>query len=130
MPTEIEFDFIKSNLFRVIRSDGIIGGLTPVGAIMIGMYSERQPFPTKMVHTVEAGRLGPEQMDKREARKAIVREIEVAAIMDIAQAIVLRKWLDEKIEQYQQLIGPLPTIPVSAKVNIGSIKGNGKEGKR
>jgi len=97
---------------------------------MIGMYSERQPFPTKMVHTVEAGRLGPEQMDKREARKAIVREIEVAAIMDIAQAIVLRKWLDEKIEQYQQLIGPLPTIPVSAKVNIGSIKGNGKEGKR
>src|SRR5580658_6057944 len=93
MPKEIEFDFNKSNFFRVVRSDGIIGGLTPGGAIHMGVYSERRAFPTKMIHSVEGGQLGPEQMNKRQGRKAIVRELEVGITMEVAQAVVLRNWL-------------------------------------
>jgi hypothetical protein len=108
VPKEIEFDFIKSNFFRVIRSDGAFGGLAPNGSVHMGIYSERQPIPTKMVHKVEAGKLGAEMRERRQGRKAIVREVEADIVMDIQQAIILRDWLGEKIKQYEELIGPIP----------------------
>jgi hypothetical protein len=114
--TEIEFDFIKSNFFRVVRADGAFGGLSPTGAIHMAIYSERQPLPQKIVHRIEDGTLGPEMADRRQGRKAIVREVEVDVVLEIAQAIVLRTWLEDKINQYQQLIGPLPVIPSTTKV--------------
>ena len=67
-PKEIEFDFIKSNLFRVIRGDGAFGGIAPGGAIHMSIYSERHPIPTKTVHKLEGGQLGPELRDRREGR--------------------------------------------------------------
>jgi hypothetical protein len=120
LPKEIEFDFIKSNLFRVIRADGAFGGLAPNGVVHMALYSERQPIPTKVVHTVISNtQLGPEIQEKRQGRKAIVREVEVDVTMDVGQAIVLRDWLTDKINQYQQIAGPTPDT-----------KTNGKGGKR
>ena len=31
IPSEVEFDFIKSNFFRVIKADGAFGGVAPNG---------------------------------------------------------------------------------------------------
>jgi hypothetical protein len=106
---ELEFDFIKSNFFRVIKADGAFGGLTGNGSLHMALYSERNAIPTKTVHKVMAGGLGPEIREKREGRKAVVREVEIDVTMDIGVAIVLRNWLDEKITQFQKLIGPIPT---------------------
>ncbi len=102
---EIEFDFIKSNLFRVVRADGAFGGVAPSGAIHMAIYSERQAIPTKVVHKIEGGRIGPEIPDKREGRAAIVREVEVDVVLEIQQATVLRDWLTDKINQYHTLVG-------------------------
>jgi hypothetical protein len=115
-PTELEFDFIKSNFFRVVRADGAFGGLAPGGAIHMSIYSERQPLPQKIVHKIESGTLGPEMLERRQGRKAIVREVEVDIVLEITQAIALRQWLDGQINQYQQLLGPLPVIPPAPKV--------------
>src|SRR5205807_2031151 len=101
-------DFIKSNFFRVIKADGAFGGLTGNGSLHMALYSERSSIPTKLVHRVVDGQLGPEIREKRKGRKAIVREVEVDVTMDIAQAVLLRNWLDEKIAQFQQVVGPLP----------------------
>jgi hypothetical protein len=136
-PKEIGFDFIKSNFFRVIHADGAFGGLTPNGNIHMGIYSERMPFPQKIVHSLESApagqqKLGPEIMDRREGRKAAIRELEVGIVLNIAQAIVLRKWIDDRIKQYQQLIGPLPatedTVPAKEdmKTQDGGAKTNGR----
>ena len=110
---EIAFDFIKSNYFRVIRADGAFGGIAPNGSIHMGLYSERHPIPTKIVHGVvkdaeSHSLLGAEITSKREVRKSIVREMEVDAVMDITQALALRQWLDDRINQYQQIVGALP----------------------
>ena len=121
---EVEFDFIKSNFFRVIKADGAFGGLAPNGTFHMALYSERVAIPTKIFHEVEAGGLGPEIREKRQVRKAIVRELEVDVAMDIAQVIVLRNWLNEKIAQFQQIIGPLPESAPSDK------KSNGKGPKK
>jgi len=100
---EIEFDFIKSNFFRVIRADGAFGGIAPGGAIHMAIYSERQAIPTKTVHSLEGQQLGPEILKKREGRSAIVREVEIDVVLELPQAIVFRQWLDEKITQLQQI---------------------------
>ncbi len=129
MPKEIEFDYIKSNFFRVIRADGAFGGLAPNGAIHMGIYSERQPIPQKVVHAVQDGQLGPELLDKRQGRKAVIREMEVDVVLDIGQAIGLRQWLDDKIDQYKRHVGSLPTIPDmgAAKMNISDSDGEDKK---
>lgn len=116
IPTEIEFDFIKSNFYRVVKADGVFGGLSPNGSFHLGIYSERTPYPQKMFHKVEGGGIGPEEIRKRIGRKGILREMEVGISMDVAQAMVLRTWLDEKIKQYEQFVGPLPVIPAAPKV--------------
>jgi hypothetical protein len=137
IPTELEFDFIKSNLFRVVRADGFFGGLTPTGGnVHVGVYSERHPYPQKIFHKVKAGELGPEEVDKRQVRKGIVREIEVGITMDIAQVIVLRNWLNDRLSQYEQLVGPLPVLPNPPKVTRPKVtlvtrpKGDNGKGKK
>ena len=37
--------------------------------------------------------------------------------LDIQQAVVLRNWLTEKIEQYQKVVGPLPQQESPPKTN-------------
>ena len=54
LPKELEFDFIKSNFFRVIKADGAFGGISPNGSIHMALYSERSAIPTKTFHSLEA----------------------------------------------------------------------------
>jgi hypothetical protein len=130
VPTEIEFDFIKSNFFRVIRADGFFGGLTPYGGnVHVGVFSERLPYPQKIFHTASGATLGSELVEKRKVRPGIVRELEIGITMDIAQTITLRNWLNERLEQYEQLIGPLPMptkVPDTASKTTKSNGGNKK----
>jgi hypothetical protein len=37
-------------------------------------------------------------------------------VLEINAAMVLRKWLDDRIEQYQALIGPLPPLPPQGEI--------------
>ncbi|WFU68584.1 hypothetical protein [Bradyrhizobium sp. CB2312] len=122
VPSQVKIDFIKSNFYRVVRGDGVFGGLNPNGTIHLGVYSERVPYPQQILHDVENGQLQPEDVSRRVGRGAnVLREMEVGISMDVAQAIVLRNWLDEKLLLYQQLVGPLPEIPEAPTVNAGPV---------
>ena len=102
---EIEFDYIKSNFFRVIHVDGAVGGLAPSGNIHLALYSERRAIPTKTIHPIEGDTLGPEILEKREERKGLVREVEVDVVLSVDQARALRTWLTNKIESLESLTG-------------------------
>ena len=95
----IRFEFIKSNLFRVIHADGAFGGLTPRLGIFINFYSERPPIPKVLVHRVSetSGVLGEEIREKRESKTGIVRESEVGVCVDVEVAKSLVVWLQDKI---------------------------------
>ena len=86
-PTEVSFDYIKSNIFRVIHADGAFGGLAPNGNIHMALYNERQAIPTQMVYALEGIGLGPEIKGKRKGRGGLVREVEVDVIMSLARRI-------------------------------------------
>jgi hypothetical protein len=97
------FDYIKSNCFRVIRVDGAHGSPTPkADGIQIALFSERNPIPQREEYRLtEKGGLG-ERIDIR-TRGAVVREVEVEAILSIEMAKQLEKWLHDKIKQVQRL---------------------------
>jgi hypothetical protein len=101
MPEEtptIQFNYIKSNFFRVAHVDGVLGNITPAGLIFISFYNERAAIPQSMVHAItEAGQVGDECKEKRVTKEGIVREIELGAVMSIETATSFMKWLEEKI---------------------------------
>jgi hypothetical protein len=107
-PREIEFDLIKSSLFRVIHADGAIGGASPQGNIHMALYNERRAIPTKIVHAVEDSKLGPEITSKRQGRSGMVREVEVDVVLGLEEARALQTWLADKISQIEKLIEQQP----------------------
>ncbi len=97
--SEVKFDFIKSQYFRVIHADGAIGGVTPAGLIHFALYSERAAIPRQITHLLNPDKtLGERVFEETVAREAIVREMDVDVILSIAFAENLRKWLGEKIK--------------------------------
>ena len=98
----VNFDYIKSQHFRVIHMDGAIGGLTPNGHIHMSLYSERPAIPRRIVHSLEGNRLGDEIQSERITRDAIVREMDVDVQMTINAAIALRDWLDRQIQEHDR----------------------------
>ena len=115
-PTEVTFDYIKSNFFRVIHADGAFGGLAPNGNIHMALYNERQAIPKQMAYTLDGVRLGPEIKEKRQGREGLVREVEVDVILSLEQARSLGTWLTDKVEALEDLGNLLVTAqPVPAK---------------
>ena len=98
----VNFDYVKGQYFRVIHTDGAIGGVTPRGLIHMSLYSERHPIPRRTVHAIEEGKLADEIMHERTVRDAIVRELDVDVIMTIDAAESLSNWLREKVETAKQ----------------------------
>jgi len=96
IPDSLTFDYIKSNLFRVIRVDGAHGGITPKGAIQIALYSERHAIPQQEIYNIKStGELG--KIKSTTTRGTIVREVEIEALMEPEVAKALRSWLDDRI---------------------------------
>jgi hypothetical protein len=106
-PPMVRFHYIKSNAYRVVHADGIIGGPTPSGLIHASFFSERLPIPTvvdQAVTDIGGGRgvLGNEIA--REGKNGLVREVEVGVAMTLDMAKRLHTWLGKNIEQLEAAI--------------------------
>ena len=99
---KINFDYIKSNQFRVIRVDGAHGGIAPNGhTIQMALFSERAPIPKRETYKLEQGKLG--ERTAVEQRDAVIREVEIEALMDLNTAKRIVNWLQDKIDVAEQL---------------------------
>jgi hypothetical protein len=100
----LHFDYIKSNLFRVVHIDGVWGGLTTRGLVNIALYCERPPIPKQTTHEFAPDGSLFEVEELREVRNAAaIREIEVSATMEPAIAEQLRDLLIAAINELQSL---------------------------
>jgi len=99
---KINFDYIKSNQFRVVRVDGAHGGIAPNGhTIQMALFSERAPIPKRETYKLEQGKLG--ERTAVEQRDAVIREVEIEALMDLDTAKRIVNWLQDKIDVAEQL---------------------------
>jgi hypothetical protein len=104
-PSEVQFHLIKSNCFRVIYADGVLGGMAPNLNLQMSLYNTRAALPQLMINTVNPdGTLGEERVKERVGRDGFVREVEAEVIMDLDFAQALHKWLGEKIEIMQKAL--------------------------
>ncbi|MCI0553464.1 MAG: hypothetical protein L0287_21155 [Anaerolineae bacterium] len=114
--SEIEFQFEKSNLFRVIHVDGVFGGISPGSKLLhMAVYNERQPIPKVVTHRLDKGTVGQEILEKREGRHGLFREIEADLIISEETAVALRTWLDGKINEFQQMNEIIANRPTDKK---------------
>jgi hypothetical protein len=98
----IQFNYVKSQYFRVVHVDGALGGPTPQGYIHCAVYSERPAIPQVTEHAVtETSSLGPGEIIK--GRTGFVREMDVDLIMSRSTAVEIRDWLSARIEELDKL---------------------------
>jgi hypothetical protein len=98
----ITFDYVKSNYYRVVHVNGVVGSLTPTGDIHMGAWSQRGPYPQRVTHSITAeGELGQE-LD-RETRQAIVREVEVGIVFSAGVALQVAEWLQGQVALLQEM---------------------------
>jgi hypothetical protein len=99
MPSSLEFDYVKSNFFRVIRVNGAFGGIGPDGNLFMAVFSERPPLPDVTFQAVDStGKVGAELMEQRKVTsKGIVRELEAGLSMDVNTARAIIQWLTERV---------------------------------
>lgn len=100
---EIRFKYVKSNFFRVIHADGAWGGIATRGNIHMSFYNERAALPDSSAIRFDAdGKVvAPEEA---QTSSSMVREIECDVVFDLVTAIGLRRWLDEKIKELNNII--------------------------
>ena len=90
IPQTINFDFLKSNNFRVVSADGAFVGATQSG-LTVTFFTERQPIPRRVVHKVgRDGVLGEEIVEQRVVRDAVIRDAEVTISMssEVAKRVI------------------------------------------
>jgi hypothetical protein len=98
----IAYDYIKSQIFRVIRADGAIGGITPTGHIHFALYSERRAIPRREVYEVK-GKASLQKIDSETvSRDSFVREMDVDVIVNVDTAESLGLWLLDRVKQIRE----------------------------
>jgi hypothetical protein len=104
----VRFHYMKSNAFRVIHADGVLGGPTPSGLIHLSFFSERFPIPTVIEHAITDAGGGRRELGKeiaKEGKDGVVREVEVGVMMSLEMAKQLRSWLSNHIQQIETALG-------------------------
>jgi hypothetical protein len=102
---KVKFHYVKSPLYRTVHVDGVIGGLTPQGALSLGIYSERLLYPDQMVYSLTPkGEIGEEIAEERIARDGIGRELEASLVMTLPAARQLARWLIRNIKMAEHSI--------------------------
>lgn len=112
---KIKFEYIKPPLYNPMYVNGIIGGPSPKGDIIINFYTDITVVPTSQTHEItEAGTVGVEIIEKRLPKIlsdgdtfTIHRNIQSGVIMNLNEAKGLYKWLGEQIE----IVEKMPKIP-------------------
>ena len=114
VPSSIEFHYVKSNLFRVVRAEGAMGGLTPSREIFVSLFNERAALPKMIQFSVSPeGQLGPEI--KREGKSGIVREMEIGVLINAAAAKHLADFLLAQVKLLEESLPEKKDESVSAE---------------
>lgn len=95
---EISFSFTRAPEFKVVAANGVHGGVTGRGDFRFELFVESPQLPESVTHSITPDGLGPE-IDREPEQADIVRESQVAVVMQIEQARSFAHWILERIKQ-------------------------------
>ena len=99
----VRFHYIKSNFFRVVHVDGILGGWTAPGQLHVATYSERPAIPQMTEHEVNEEERKFGTADVIEGKAGFVRELDVDLMLSHTRAVEIRDWLNQRLEEFEVL---------------------------
>lgn len=104
--SRIKFNYVKSNLFRVIHADGAVVALSPSQDITINLFSQRFSIPDEVIIDLdEDGSAISEttrsDLDEEHIDNVVIREIDTLAVMSLDAARTLVFQLQEILEEYE-----------------------------
>jgi hypothetical protein len=114
-PNTLNFDYIKGTQFRAVHADGAYAGLTGSG-VTVSFYSERQAIPQRVVHKINPDHtLGDEIRERRVARDAIVREVDVCVVMSLDVLKALVTVLSNLTKAHDEIVATIPAVEKEKK---------------
>ena len=101
--SKIRFQYVYPEDYQPAPVNGVHGGVTPRGEVVLHFYHERPMLPKVIEHEVtEQGRLGPMVVSQEDLGKPqFLRVVTGGAVMTIKSAVELRDWLSRQIEHAQ-----------------------------
>ena len=100
-PERFIFKYVIPDGLKDLYVNGVHGGITPYGKIMMHLYSERQPLPKSVSHPV-IDHVIDMQDGQVEVGGNAVRLIQASVCMDIKTAISIRDWLTRRVEDAEE----------------------------
>ena len=102
--TKITFGFKKDDDYRLIPVNGVWGGMTPRGDIMVDFFHESQSLPEAVTQAVTPdGNLGEEL--QRAPASHVQRTVLVGMVLTAEQAESIGRWLQEKAGAVRERTG-------------------------
>jgi hypothetical protein len=107
-PKKVKFIFKKPDDYNIIYANGVYGGITPRGDILMHFFFEHRDFPVEEEVNIEMGQIKPDDSIKVfDDDFTMNRDMKVGIIMSPNQVDALVKWLIEKVAEtkskYEQM---------------------------
>lgn len=105
---KVKFEYHEPLNYKPLYVNGIIGGPSAKGDIVINFFLECNILPESQIFTLEDGKMGPELSDRRRPAPiqgdifTVQRKIETGVIMNLIEAKGLHKWLGEQIAMVEE----------------------------
>ena len=102
--SRVKLKYVKSNLFRVIHTDGTIADLSPSGNLTISLFSQRFTIPEEVILSLDedGNVIGKPSIkkEKEDTDKEVIREVDILAVMDIDIARELAVQILAKTDEF------------------------------
>jgi hypothetical protein len=102
--SRIKLNYVKSNLFRVIHTDGAVVALSPSQDVTINLFSQRFSIPDEIIIDFDEddnpiGETTRSELEEDTIGKVVIREIDTLAFMSLDAARMLMFQLQEILEE-------------------------------
>lgn len=103
---EINFNYIYNYSYNPAYANGVQGGFTPRGELVMHFYQERPALPKEITHeiTPEGGIGALIDSDPKNLNGTMVRFVETGVTMNFQTAAMVHSWLGEQLGQMQAIL--------------------------
>jgi len=97
----IKFKYIFADEYNPVYANGVFGGVTPAGEIVINFYLERHALPISQSHHIKKDGILDNAVFMNEPddlTSSMVRFIQNGVVLNLQGAKVVHSWLEKQIK--------------------------------